>query len=214
MNKQKQIIIYVVIAVVFIAAVLLSYNLGVINGSSQENTKVVKQLGSPSIRYEYKIYPFLTDVEDIPEGYTVKGQVSYADDHVVCRAGDDIYASDDNPYCIYTKEHPSTGGNGYNLFVTAPLCYDLVMYNGNMYENRDGDGGRIEKVHFNEADYKCVGQVENIDRTAIPNKDYDSNIKGADKIFMGETEDTIYVKVIEFDEYHYIVLHKKLMQLG
>jgi hypothetical protein len=207
MNKQKQIIIYAVIGVVFIAAVLLSYNLGVINGSSQENTKVVKQLGSPSIRYEYKIYPFLTDVEDIPEGYTVKGQVSYADDHVVCRAGDDIYASDDNPYCIYTKEHPSTGGNGYNLFVTAPLCYDLVMYNGYIYENRGGIG-RIDRENFDEDSYKYVGKVENIDRTAIPNKDYDSNIKGADKIFMGETEDTIYVKVIEFDEYHYIKLIK------
>ena len=213
MNKQKQIIIYAVIGVVFIAAVLLSYNLGVINGSSQENTKVVKQLGSPSIRYEYKIYPFLTDVEDIPEGYTVKGQVSYADDHVVCRAGDDIYASDDNPYCIYTKEHPSTGGNGYNLFVTAQLCYDLVMYNGYIYENRGGIG-RIDRENFDEDSYKYVGKVENIDRTAIPNKDYDSNIKGADKIFMGETEDTIHVKVIEFDEYHYIALHKKLTQLG
>lgn len=206
MNKQKQIIIYVVIAVVFIAAVLLSYNLGVINGSSQENTKVVKQLGYPIIRYEYKIYPFLTDVEDIPEGYTVKGQVSYADDHVVCRAGDDIYASDDNPYCIYTKEHPSTGGNGYNLFVTAPLCYDLVMYNGNMYENRGGIG-RIDRENFDEDSYKCVGKVENIDFTVLPSKDFDSNIKGADKIFMGETEDTIFVKVIEFNVWHYVEMH-------
>ena len=211
MKKQKQIIINGLIIVIFLLAVLLSYNLGSAHGKSnnhsQGNTKAENHLEAPSIRYEYKIYQFLTDVEDVPEGYTVNGQVSSADDHAVCRAGDDIYVSDNNPYCIYTKQHIGTGGNRYNLFVTAPLCYYLVMYNGSVYESKSDS--RIEREMFNEADYKCIGQVKNIDCTSLPSKEFDSNIKGADKIFSDETDEAIFVKIIESDEYHYIKLSKR-----
>ena len=77
------------------------------------------------------------------------------------------------------------------------------IYTGNGVENR-----RIEPESFDETEYRCIGEITNLVRCRLPENDLETNIRGAGDVFAGEDNDTIYVRVGEFDEYHYLRLQK------
>ena len=203
----KNPVITVIAAVVLLlAAACGAYWLGYTDGQRNgRDTKVVHQLGTPCITYKLKVYLYIGEtVNELPEGFEPDAFVSWEEESVASRAGAPVYANESNPYSVFTSVRQ---GEGYSLFVTEPLCYDLVMLDGSMYSGCGADE-RIEPESFNESEYSCIGEISNIVRCQLPEIDFDSNIGGAGKVFAGEDDDTIYVRVDEFDEHHYLRLQK------
>ena len=210
MAMTKSPVIVVIAAVVLLlAAVCGAYCLGFTEGQRNgrgDSHSVALNVGTPRITYKLKVYVYSGEtVDELPESFEPDALVSREEESVASRAGAPVYVSDSNIYSVFT---PVRQGEGYSLFVTEPLCYELVMLDGSIYTGNGVANRRIEPEFFDETEHDCIGEISNTVRYQMPEADFDSNITGAGKVFAGEDDDTIYVRVGEFDEHHYLRLQK------
>lgn len=210
MAMTKSPVIVVIAAVVLLlAAVCGAYCLGFTEGQRNgrgDSHSVALNVGTPRITYKLKVYVYSgEDVDKLPVGFEPDALVSRGEESVASRAGAPVFASESNPYSVFT---PVRQGEGYSLFVTEPLCYDLVMLYGSIYTGNGVENRRIEPESFDETEYRCIGEITNLVRYRLPENDLETNIRGAGDVFAGEDNDTIYVRVGEFDEHHYLRLQK------